>query len=105
MQCLYPLPAYRKPDGNMTVASKGAYTDLSIMSGSVVPCGRCRACRANHAQSWATRAIHEAQEHSQNYFLTFTYDDENRHSPPNLHYSDIQNCYKKLRRDLGPLRT
>lgn len=42
----------------------------------VVPCGRCIGCRLDYSRQWAMRAVHEAKQHEENYFLTLTYDDE-----------------------------
>lgn len=42
----------------------------------LVPCGRCMACRINNSRLWAVRCVCEAKEHNENYYLTFTYDDD-----------------------------
>ena len=48
---------------------------------TLVPCGCCIGCRLDYARQWAERCIHEADSHTDNYFLTLTYDDD--HLPKN----------------------
>lgn len=66
-----------------------------------VPCGRCNGCYADRARAWAIRSWHEASQHSQNTFLTLTYDDA--HLPDGLVKSDLQKFFKRLRH-YGPFR-
>lgn len=39
-----------------------------------LPCNRCVGCRVQRAQDWATRCLHESQQHKDSCFLTLTYD-------------------------------
>lgn len=43
-----------------------------------IPCGKCIGCRLDYSKAWATRAMLEAQNWKENYFLTLTYDDEHK---------------------------
>lgn len=52
------------------------------------------------------RCVHEAQLHTQNSFLTLTYDDNNLPEWGSLHKPDLQKFFKRLRKSLGtkPIR-
>lgn len=67
-----------------------------------LPCGRCIGCRIVRQRAWALRILHEAKCHSDNSFITLTYDEENY--SPSLNYSDFQVFMRKLRRKVGPAR-
>lgn len=62
-----------------------------------VPCGSCRECLTQSSRSWAFRIMKEAQQHEDNWFITFTYDDN--HIPENnmLDVKAISNFNKKLK--------
>lgn len=66
----------------------------------LLPCGRCLSCKMNKAREWSVRAIHEAQCHEQNCFLTLTYD--NAHLPKDFSVSvrALQLFFKRLRKYL-----
>lgn len=51
-------------------------------SGLPSPCGQCVHCGINRARVWSNRMICEAMSHSENSFLTLTYDDD--HLPSDL---------------------
>lgn len=53
-------------------------------------------CRLKYAHHWAIRCVHESKMHSENSFLTLTYDQEN--VPEKLQYEDFQAFMKKLRK-------
>ena len=73
-----------------------------IWTKQTVPCGHCLGCRANQAQEWSLRIMHETQMHDQAWFLTLTYNNERM--PPNgsLNPSHIRTFFKDLRRDQPP---
>ena len=83
---LYALDLGSKPDGKRMIKMLPKRVDLSSMKqlqaryghGSIIPlpCGSCLACRINHAKEWAVRCVLESVYHSDNYFITLTYDDE-----------------------------
>lgn len=69
-----------------------------------LPCGKCLACRLDKAAEWSTRLLLESCSFKNNYFCTFTYDDEHLTSQ-SLVLSDFQKFIKRLRinldRELG----
>lgn len=67
-------------------------------------CGKCMACRLNHARDWSTRILHEASRHDENSFLTLTYSDEHLPDPPSLDGRQMQLFIKRLRKALWPVR-
>lgn len=62
----------------------------------VLPCGQCIGCRLERSRQWAVRCLHEQQSHSQNCFVTLTYDED--HVPVGLRYRDFQLFMKRLRK-------
>lgn len=60
-------------------------------------CGQCIPCRVNKAREWTHRILLEANLHSDNAFITLTYDDE--HLPPGetLVPKDLQLFLKRHR--------
>lgn len=60
-----------------------------------LPCGKCIGCLQDRAEAWSVRCYHEATLHPRNCFATFTYSE----APPSLVKSDLQNLFKRLRRD------
>lgn len=71
-----------------------------------IACGRCIGCRADHARQWAVRAVHEAQLHPDNCFVTLTFNDASlatREAPPwSLDKAEIQRFMKRLRKRIAP---
>lgn len=67
-------------------------------SGDVIPlpCGKCLACRINHAKEWAVRCVLESLCHEDNYFITLTYDDEHLPEDGQLHREHIREFQKKI---------
>lgn len=61
-----------------------------------IPCGKCIACRLNHARDTATRCVNEASLHKENSFITLTYSDEHLVSKK-LIYKDFQDFMSRLR--------
>lgn len=89
MTCYFPIALKR---------SKERYGQL------VVPCGRCIGCRLDYAGMWAMRCVKEAESHTDNCFITLTYNDE--HLPhgtlrPTLVPDDLQRFWKRLRKEYG----
>lgn len=41
-----------------------------------IPCGHCIGCRLQYSRDWANRILLELKEHSDNYFITLTYNDD-----------------------------
>ena len=67
-----------------------------------VPCGRCIGCRLEKARDWAVRCVHESQMHSENSYITLTYDEE--HVPQEVGYDDYQLFMKRLRKEIAPIK-
>jgi len=71
------------------------------------PCGKCYACNFNRSQDWSNRAMIECDDCIKDgcncYFLTLTYRDEKlpigENNNPTLYYKDVQNFFKRLRKD------
>ena len=102
MTCINPRLAYRKTNGQFTLAKIG---DTAPIEKSVlVGCGQCMACRISHQRQWATRMVHEAKMHSENCFLTLTIDDENRNPTHTVDQRDMQLFIKRLRKELSPMK-
>jgi len=102
MPCYHPLTAYRSRAGRnpktgswpIVFKIREGYHDLPV----TVPCGQCIGCRLEHSRQWAIRCVLEAQQNSENCFITLTYDDA--HLPPNnsLDKRTMQLFIKKLRK-------
>lgn len=69
-----------------------------------LPCGNCIGCRLERSRQWALRCIHEASFHSENCFLTLTYDPDLKGYSPSLNKRDITLFLKSLRRKIEPER-
>jgi len=91
--CFRPVAAFRTASGDVVFsARKGVESDLTL------PCGQCIGCRVARARSWSLRCVHEAQQYSENCFVTLTYGPA--HLPPggSLQYRDFQLFMKRLRK-------
>lgn len=95
MRCTSPRNVGFKPDGK-TIAWSPKHISKEYATFQL-PCSKCIECRLEYARSWAIRATHEAQMHSENSFITLTYSDEHLMSPF-LIYEDWQKFMKKLRK-------
>lgn len=93
MRCIRPLKANLRKDGSVTFSSKDAIPGLVPFE---IECRKCLPCRLNGAREKAIRAVHEAQIHEDNIFLTLTYAPQHLTSP-RLVYADWQGFMKRLR--------
>lgn len=110
MPCLYPLKAYR----SRVPAASGGYgitfnaKDALIESAGghlQFPCNNCMGCRVDRSRAWAVRCMHEAQMHSENCFLTLTYDDKHLPDDYSVDLDAYQKFLKRLRESLpGKIR-
>lgn len=102
MPCGKPLKAFRPANGGPVRFTKPItgvpHYELEL------PCGQCILCRLEHARQWAVRITHEATLHQENCFITLTYRDEELPEHNSLNYAHLQKFWKRLRRDVGPLR-
>ena len=72
-----------------------------------LPCGQCMHCRINKKREWTHRIMLESMCHSDNRFVTLTYNDAHlvfNNKDPILHYPDVQKYFKRLRKAAGPFR-
>lgn len=100
MPCTRPLFAWRSKRLNpetgkrpITFDIRKGYLDMPVE----LPCNNCIFCKLSHSRNMAIRCTHEASLHSQNSFLTLTYNDS--HLPPNrfLDYSRPVRFMRDLR--------
>lgn len=103
MPCFYPRDAWRarKPNksGKYSLVFNADYGQPG--SYQQVPCQQCIGCRLEYSRQWAMRCVHEASLHSQNCFITLTYDPEKLPYGGTLvpkHFTDFM---KRLRYHLG----
>lgn len=109
MGCFYPLKATQLPGGQILIHRRTpgihrASTPPHLGKDINLPCGRCTGCKILRAQQWATRCLHESQQHQDNCFLTLTINEENMalYAPEgSLLKSTHQNFMKRLRYDVG----
>lgn len=103
MPCYHPLNAFQElSGGKLTLyTAENAHLYLGKTGKHLqVPCGQCAGCRRRRSLEWATRCMHEAQQHQYNSYITLTYNDQNL--PPNnsLRHRDFVLFMKALRNAL-----
>ena len=102
MSCFHPLKAKQCQDTKQVFFGNGSRNFRNI----TLPCGRCVGCRLKRSKEWAIRCIHESKLHSDNAFITLTYDDKKLPYRPigvppadkSLYYPDFQKFMKRLRK-------
>lgn len=107
MACDTPLTAYRSAEFNPSTGRYGlTFNPIKSLSGTPikVPCQRCKGCKLEKSRQWAVRCEHEAQMHSENCFLTLTFDREHLPVDYSVHPRHMQLFIKKLRKSLHPKR-
>lgn len=108
MPCYHPIDAWRSanPEDWANGPARMVFRpELGLPSTLVkLPCGQCIGCRLARARTWAIRCMHESTLHTENSFLTLTYNNENL--PPNgsLRPSDIVKFFKRLRKSGASIR-
>ena len=95
MPCYHPLSAYQCADGSIVFYESKRHDTVKSLS---LSCGQCVGCRLERSRQWAIRCMHEAQMHTENCFITLTYDDAHLPSDRSLHYRDFQLFIKRLRK-------
>lgn len=107
MPCYHPIEAFQPLQGGRVVfekpnrGRKAKGFDDFFSSGHKeiqIPCGQCIGCRLARQNAWALRAMCEAQSHSQNWFVTLTYDDAHVPMHGALVYRDVQLFNMRLRK-------
>lgn len=81
MGCFYPLRATQFPNGEIVIHARtpGVHTyqtPAHLGRDIKLPCNRCIGCKIQRSQEWATRCLHESQQHKHNSFLTLTISEE-----------------------------
>lgn len=99
MPCFSPLRAFQTEGGDIVFAERG-----KILRDLTLPCGQCIGCRLERSRQWAVRCMHEASMHTDNCFITLTYDDKHVPHDYSLDYVDFQLFLKRLRKKHGKLR-
>ena len=105
MPCYHPISAYRSDSPNPSgkfglVFNPGKRA--AALAPIEIPCGRCIGCRLERSRQWALRMTHEASLHTENCFLTLTFDPDHLPSPPTISKRDVQLFLKRLRKHLEP---
>lgn len=88
MNCRYPFQLTRKIKG-----STGAPLPI-------VGCGKCAWCRIQRRREWTMRISHEKDYYKETDFLTLTYREEDLPEKNTLIKSDLQNFFKRLRKEI-----
>ena len=105
MSCYSPLQAFRGrrlANGKRAVVWRRQEAEASLVDKELrLPCGQCLGCRLERSRQWAMRCLDESRMHSENCFLTLTYDDS--HLPPggSFRKEDLQDFFKRFRRYLN----
>lgn len=104
MPCAAPLRAYMPANGGRVHFWKATDKEYHVepYTGLTIPCGTCILCRQEYARQTAIRITHEATQWETNSFLTLTYDDAPLYN--SLDYSHLVKFWKRLRKQIGPLR-
>lgn len=105
MACAAPIRGYKAATGRLVFFKRTEkeywqepYTGLQI------PCGTCILCREEQARQQAVRIAHEATCHTANAFLTLTYAEAHLPKHNSLDYDHLVRFWKRLRKQIGPLR-
>lgn len=96
MKCLFPVRMYRSVSGTITHSPNGVH----VLNDFFRPCKSCINCKLSDSQSLAIRMMHESKFHTQNSFLTLTYNSENLPQNNSLLYADVTKFIKKIRKSL-----
>lgn len=89
IMCLFPKSIVTRPIGR-------------VGERVTVSCGRCLECVRQRSYEWAFRIMHECSLHSENCFLTLTYNDEHLPVDHSVSRREIQLFMKRLRKALFP---
>jgi len=90
MACYKPMVAFQGVSG---IKFKPAPGHVPIE----LPCGGCIGCKIQRSREWSIRCMHEASQHTENTFLTLTYNDSHLPKDSSLKYEDFQGFMKRLR--------
>lgn len=98
MSCSSPIAAWqlaKRGDSGKRIIS---FKPRGLLSESRIslPCGKCIGCKMERSRGWAIRCVHEGKMHSENCFLTLTYDNDHLPSNGTLIVRDLQLFWKRL---------
>ena len=96
MPCFHPITAYHKIGGGIT----WTYRESNGIK-LTVSCKQCTGCRQEYARQWAMRILHEASLHTNNIFITLTYNNENLPEHNTLVKKHFTDFMKRLRFEKG----
>ncbi len=100
MPCFQPLKGWRSKtltiNGKRGIVFniKKGFADLPI----TLSCSQCIGCKLERSRQWAIRCDHEASLHSENSFITLTYNDQNLPRDLSLDKTHLQKFWKRLRK-------
>lgn len=86
------------------VAVKRCPGSLSTFATDLVPCGNCIGCDLERSRQWAVRCMHEASCHTDNAFVTLTYDDAHVPAGGSLDPSAFPLFMRRLRKEAPGVR-
>lgn len=98
MPCVNPLNAFKTAGGVYSFSGRPGMTQVQL------PCGQCISCRLERSRQWATRCMHEAHMHENNWWVTLTYSDENLPEKRSLKREDFTNFIKRFRKHGAKIR-
>lgn len=109
MGCFYPLAATQFPNGEIIIHKRtpGIHqgsTPAHLGRDLKLPCNQCIGCKIQRSQEWATRCLHESQQHQSNCFLTLTIADKSMPAAApdgSLSLRTHQTFVKRLRHTIG----
>ena len=90
MACYKPMVAFQGVSGVKFSPAPG-HVPIEL------PCGGCIGCKIQRSREWSIRCMHEASQHTENTFLTLTYNDSHLPKDSSLKYEDYQGFMKRLR--------
>lgn len=104
MSCLSPVLVRFPPnkDGKCKLV-KHPITGKYVYGG-FYPCGKCIPCKIAKAREWSMRCMLELPYWEDAIFTTLTYSDDYLPRNGSLQKEDLQKFFKRLRRDLEPLK-
>lgn len=97
MPCYRPLQAWRGRSGPSGRSSIHFKKRDSLGIEVTLPCGQCVGCRLERSRQWAVRMMHESSLHTDNSFITLTYDAEHVPASGSLDVAHFQDFMKRLR--------
>ncbi|QCQ84898.1 replication initiator protein [Blackfly microvirus SF02] len=101
MPCYHPLkgftPLSKDNGGRLVFNTRYA---LNPHNPITIPCNVCTGCRIDRSRDVAARAMHEAQMHRQNSFITLTFDNAFLPEDYSVQKRTFQLFMKKLRKQL-----